>query len=130
MIYPTPFPGDGPDIIINTGFHIAKTWTKFEKFDGRVRHKYGIDAWYKMFSYFGAALRLDRVVPDSKDSGETFHVISPRLVFMTDWNSREHLTVQYAKWFYGPRTHSDGLGARQIDRLDDQLVAVNFDMWF
>jgi len=128
--HPIPFPGDGPDIIINTGFHLAKTWTEFDKFDGRIRHKYGIDAWYKMLPYFGAALRLDRVVPDSNDSGETFHVISPRLVFKTDWNSREHLTLQYAKWFYGPRTHSDGLGARQIDRLDDQLIAVNFDMWF
>jgi hypothetical protein len=128
--YPTPFPGDGPDLTINAGFHIATTSTEYEPFDGRVRHKYGLDVMYTFLRYLGVGGRVDRVVPNSKDSEETFHVLSARLQFRTDWNSRELITLRYAKWLYGGRTHSDGMGARQIDRLDDQLVALNFGMWW
>src|SRR5690606_727524 len=38
VAHPTPFGGDGPDIIVNAGFHIAGTETEFEPFDGRIRH--------------------------------------------------------------------------------------------
>jgi hypothetical protein len=130
VAHPVPFPGDGPDIVINTGFHIATTTTDYEPFDGRVRHKYGIDALYTFLPYLGLGCRVDRVVPDSKDSGKTFHVLAPRLQFKSNWTSHETITLRYAKWFYGPNTRSDGVGAREIDQLDDQLVALNFGMWW
>jgi hypothetical protein len=128
--YPVPFPGDGPDLNINTGFHIAKTWTDFEAFNERVRHKYGLDAMYTFLSFAGVGLRVDRVVPSSKVPEETFHVVAPRLQFKSDWTSRDNLTLLYAKWFYGSETHKDGSDSRQMDRLDDQLVALSFNMWW
>jgi hypothetical protein len=130
LSHPEPFAGDGPDVVVNLGGQIATASTSFGPWDGRVRHKYGADVLYTPFRYLGIGVRADRVVPNSRDSQETFHAISPRLQFKSDWNSRETITVRYAKWFYGPHTHSDGLGARQIDRLDDQLFALNFNMWW
>jgi hypothetical protein len=130
VAHPRPFPGDGPDLVVNAGFHIASTDTDFERFDGRVRHKYGIDGLYTFLSWMGAGVRVDRVVPNSKDSAETFHVLAPRLQFKTDWNSREAIQLLYAKWFYGSRTRNEGTGERTPDRLDDQLVALSFNMWW
>lgn len=130
VAYPTPFGGDGPDIVINTGLHVVKVGSEYEPFDGRVRHKYGADVLYTFLQYMGAGVRFDRVVPNSRDSEETFHVLAPRLVFKTDWTSHEALQLIYAKWFYGPRTRNEGTGERTPERLDDELYALNFNMWW
>ncbi|MES1158140.1 MAG: hypothetical protein ABUL67_03470 [Haliangium ochraceum] len=142
VAHPTPFNGDGPDLLISTGFVIAKSSTSFELFD-RTRHKYGLDVLYKFLPWLGAGLRGDRVAPTSRDSGETFHVIAPRLMWKSDWQSRETITLVYAKWFYGPRSHPEassstvapgqgGTGGTGglLDRIDDQLVALNVSMWW
>jgi hypothetical protein len=126
--YPVPFAGDGPDIVVNAAFNVAVASTSYQPLDGRVRYKYGIDGLYTLLKWFGAGLRFDQVVPNGGESRETFFVLAPRLQFKTDWNSRETFSLRYAKWFYGSRTHSDLLGARRIDRLDDQLFALNFNM--
>lgn len=127
VTHPQPFPGDHADLNIEAAFHMVKSWTDYEPFD-RTRHKYGVNSLYTFLPYMGVGLRVDRVVPNSLDSGETFHVITPRLQFKTSWNSHETITVHYVKWFYGPRTRSDNnLPPYQ---LDDQLVALNFNMWW
>ncbi|MDP8999934.1 MAG: hypothetical protein M3O46_07465 [Myxococcota bacterium] len=128
--YPVPFTSNGPDLSINAGFEIASTWTEFGPFDGRVRHKYGADLLYTFLPFMGVGLRADRVVPNSKDSEETFHVIAPRLVFKTDWTSRETITLLYARWFYGAHTHPEASSITPGDRLDDQLVALNAQIWW
>jgi hypothetical protein len=128
--YPVPFNNDGPDLVVNTGFVIAKTSSNFGPFDERVRHKYGADVFYSFLPYLAAGLRADRVVPSSKDSAETFHVIAPRLVFRTDWSSRETITLLYAKWLYGNHTHPEASSIVPGDRLDDQLFALNVQMWW
>lgn len=126
---PVKFTGEGPDVAIAAGLHVAKSWSDVEMFD-RTRYKAGMDALYTFTRYTGIGLRLDRVAPTSLDSGETFHVIAPRLQFKTNWNTHETINLMYAKWFYGPRTRNDGTGLRTPERLDDQLVALNFNMWW
>ncbi len=140
VAHPTPFNGDGPDLIINTGFIIAKVTpgqgppsplpVPFEPFD-RVRHKYGLDVLYKLLPWLSAGIRGDRVVPTSRDDGETFHVLAPRLVFKTDWQSREAVSLMYAKWFYGPRSHPEASSSTEASgKIDDQLIALNVNMWW
>jgi hypothetical protein len=38
------------------------------------------------------------------------------------------VTLHYVKWFYGSRTRGDNFTPRY--KLDDQLVALNFNMWW
>ena len=130
LSYPESFGGDGPDVVINTGFHWTKTWTPYEGYDKRTRHKYGVDAMYTFMKYLGVGLRLDRVAPNSYNADETYHVVAPRLQFKTDWNSRETIQLMYAKWFYGTETRNEGTGLRTPEQLDDQLIALNFNMWW
>jgi hypothetical protein len=128
--YPRSFGGDGPDIKINTGAHLVRVYSDYEPYDGKLRSKFGADVLYTFHRFMGAAVRVDRVSPNSFDSGETFSVLAPRLVFKTDWNTHEQIQLMYAKWFYGDRTRNEGTGLRTPERLDDQMVALNFNMWW
>jgi hypothetical protein len=127
LSHPVDF-SNGPDLLLQYGMHILTVDSPVPEFDGRVRHKYGVDAMYVLTKHFGAGVRGDRVVPNSKDPEETFHVIAPVLQFKSDWNSRDNLTLKYAKWFYGSHTRRDE--GRAASELDDQLVALNFNMWW
>jgi hypothetical protein len=139
--------GDGPDIILNAGLIVAYTLVNavavsgstvpgplpadVDLFNHRKRYKFGADVLYNFASFMGAGVRLDRVAPNSKDAGETFHVLASRLTFRTGWQSRGNLTLLYAKWFYGPRTHAEASSIVPSDvGLDSQVVALNVNMWW
>jgi mono/diheme cytochrome c family protein len=115
MLAPEPFNGQAPDIVVNAGFNIGRITTAEEPFNGRVRHKYGIDVLYTPLRYVGVGGRVDRVVPASDDPDQTFHVIAPRLQFKTDWTSHEAIVLSYVKWFLGPNSHYDGLNPRSVE---------------
>jgi hypothetical protein len=143
---PRPFDANGPDLLLNAGAVVAVSRTDSlcgdapTCFDGRWRHKYGVDALYVFSQHVSVGGRVDRVVPNSKDSSETFHVAAGRLVFKTDWQSRESITLLYAKWFYGANTHPENsshtqsvpgtAGVPTLPWLDDQLIALNVNMWW
>jgi hypothetical protein len=75
--------------------------------------------------------RADRVAPNSKDSEETFYVISPRVVFKRSWYSHESISIIYGKWFYGPHSHSEASAVVPSDwGLDDQLLALNVNLYW
>ena len=139
--------GDGPDVTLNAGLVMAYTLVNTttasgttvpgplppgaDVFNHKRRTKFGADVLYSFASFMGAAVRFDRVEPNSKDAGETFHVLASRLIFRTDWQSRGALTLLYAKWFYGPRSHSETGAVVSSDvGLDSQLVALNVNMWW
>jgi hypothetical protein len=130
VAHPTPFNGDGPDIVINTGFHFATTWSDYDKWNRRDRYKGGLDALYTLIRYLGVGCRFDTVVPNSKDMDETYYVLAPRIQLKTDWTSREAINIMYARWFYGSKTRNEGTGERTPERLDNQLLALNFNLWW
>jgi hypothetical protein len=142
-----PFSGENPDLILNTGFVIARTTTNAQVLGGttvggslppdvalfnqRTRYKFGADVLYTALPWLSGGLRVDRVAPNSKDSGETFYVVAPRLIFKRSRNSREAITLLYGKWFYGPRSHNEASSLVPSDiGLDDQLIALNVNLWW
>jgi hypothetical protein len=130
LLHPEPFSGRAPDIVLTLGGTAGRTTSTEAEFDKRIRHKYGADALYTVAPWLGFGLRADRVVPSSKNDRQTFHVIAPRILFKTDWGSRENITVSYVKWFFGPESHLDGLSQRSNEFIDDQMFTLNFNMWF
>jgi hypothetical protein len=130
LMSPEPFGGNGPDLQLDAGFNIARTTSADPVFDGRVRHKYGLSALYTFIPYMGVGARVDRVVPSSHDSEQTYHVVAPRIQFKTDWQSHEAIVVSYVKWFLGSQTHLDGTQPRTSERIDDQMFTLNFNMWW
>jgi hypothetical protein len=144
---PLPFRSDGPDLIVNAGAVLGYTTddaqtvggattpgalpSSLDPFNHRLRYKLGVDALYTYWSWMGFGVRVDRVTPSSKDAAQTFYVLAPRLVFKTNWMTRETITLLYGKWFYGSNTHPDASSIVAPDgRLDDQLIALNVNMWW
>jgi len=144
---PEPFSGDRPDITITTGFVIAYTLVSpqalpgttmagvipadVDLFDKRLRYKFGADVFSTFKPWMAVGFRADRVAPNSKDSQETFYVISPRVVFKRSWYSHENIQIIYGKWFYGPHSHSEASAVVPSDwGLDDQLLALNVNLYW
>jgi hypothetical protein len=130
LLAPEPFSGQAPDIVITAGGTFGRTTSSEAPYDGRVRYKYGIDGLYTVLPWLGFGLRLDRVIPSSKVPEQTFSVVAPRILFKTDWNSRENITLGYVKWFFGKESHLDGLSQRSNELIDDQMFTLNFNMYF
>jgi hypothetical protein len=127
---PAPFNASGPDVVVNAGYEVADSWTTFQPFDSRVRQKFGLDLLYTFLPYMGVGLRGDYVIPNSKDTSESFFVLAPRLVFRTDWFSHDTITLSYGKWFYGSHSHPEASTVTPGDRLDDQLFALNAQIYW
>jgi hypothetical protein len=144
---PLPFRSDAPDLVLNAGFIVAYTTTNANALSGastpgplnsdvdqdnhRRRYKFAVDGLYTMRPWMAAGLRVDHVIPSSKDGTQTFSVLAPRLVFRTNWMARESITLLYAKWFYGSNTHPEASSIIAPDgRLDDQLIALNVNIWW
>jgi hypothetical protein len=71
--------------------------------DGNLKLKYGADLQYHATPSVTAALRMDRLQPNSQIPEQSFSVLSPRLVFTSHWVTREQLTLQYSRYLYNRR---------------------------
>ncbi len=74
--------------------------------------------------------RVDRVMPNSKDSEESFTVLCPRVVFKSDWLSHEQVTLAYTRWFYGAHTHAEFPDSFIRRDLDNEMFTLGFGMWW
>jgi hypothetical protein len=70
--------------------------------------KYGVDLEFDPLAQFGVGLRADRVEPQNHFREQSFSVLSPRIVFRSQFVSREALTLSYSHYFYAQRECAAG----------------------
>lgn len=101
LLYCSAFTGNSPDVMASA-FAIG-TGVKSDDpdFDGVNKLKLGAEVTYSMLSWFGASLRFDHVRNDVDDDSSAFSIISPRVLFHTDWRSRDEFSLQYSHFTYG-----------------------------
>ncbi len=63
--------------------------------------KFGTEWTYVPLSWLGLGARYDVVEPNTSKSGESFSVISPRIIFRTAFVTHEQVMIQYSRYFYG-----------------------------
>ena len=80
-----------------------------EPTDGIIKLKYGADLSWHPLPWLAPALRFDRLQPNREVPEQSFAVLSPRIVFETDWITHEQITIQYSRYFYNQRTCEPGL---------------------
>jgi len=71
--------------------------------DGNLKLKYGTDIQYHATPNVTAAVRFDRLQPNSSIPEQSFAILSPRVVFTSNWVTREQLTLQYSRYIYNQR---------------------------
>ena len=111
--YPQAFWGDGPDLIgtifgmynkvkapMNTDYSLSKL-------------KFGTEWTYVPLPWLGLGGRYDVVEPNLDQSGESFSVLSPRIIFRTAFVTHEQVMIQYSRYFYGNCTTMPGRGPQR-----------------
>ena len=146
--YPNAFWGQGPDLI-------ASVFTMFNHvhvpdnppYDGINKLKFGAEVMYLPLAWFGVGGRYDYVDPDLGKSlaeraatgaptfMDKFQVLSPRLVFRTDFVTHEQILVQYSHyWYDGPAAsmfpYNTQTGAGQIPGSDANAFQIAAIIWF
>jgi hypothetical protein len=88
------------------------------------RLKFGADLSVKPFRYLAAAVRFDRVLPDGPHTAAAFSAISPRLIFHTNWLSREYIVVDYTRYFYGSEVAASTAYSTQAPTMTQNMQAT------
>jgi hypothetical protein len=91
------FKGHSPDLMLSFfGLGIKVKSPNVADYNGVNKLKFGGEATYGILSWFGAGARYDRVSQGSR----SFSIVSPRLLFHTDWYSRDQFVIQYSRFIY------------------------------
>ncbi|HEU5072836.1 MAG TPA: hypothetical protein VFU02_01655 [Polyangiaceae bacterium] len=131
--HPERFTGYGPDLIVSAFSVFTHVASAEAAFDGVGKLKYGAELSYSAASWLGFSGRYDRVIDDLDDDTKTFAVVSPRIIFRTDYDSQDQVTLQYSRWLYG-----SGVNVRagypeeegESIRPDEHTLSLNVNMWW
>jgi hypothetical protein len=93
-------------------------------------YKFGAEVTYRFFPWVAVSGRFDHVSPNSRDTSENFQVLAPKLIFKSNWNSHEQVTLSYTRWLYGSHTHAQFPNDYTRHDLDNQMFALHFGMWW
>jgi hypothetical protein len=133
LLYPGDYDGKSRDIILSAfGIysHVSSDDPAYDK-DNKI--KFGGEGTYTLASWFAGSLRLDHVRPTANVDGREFTIISPRMIFRTDWQARNQVVLQYSRYVYGsnPVVRS-GYPAIDDARLqpDENMVSLSASMWW
>ena len=99
--YPQAFWGDGPDIIGTIFGMYNKVNAPMNTMYSLSKLKFGTEWTYTPLPWLGMGARYDVVEPNTSNSGESFSVISPRLIIKTAFVTHEQIMIQYSRYFYG-----------------------------
>ncbi|MCH2109569.1 MAG: hypothetical protein MK135_09575 [Polyangiaceae bacterium] len=96
--------------------------------------KFGGELTYKPFRYFAAAFRGDEVIQNLDDGSESFAILSPRLIFSSDWNSQDQIVLQYSHYVYGSNVAVRNPAYDPNDNTytpgDGNTVSLHATMWW
>ncbi|MEP7049531.1 MAG: hypothetical protein ABJB12_04230 [Pseudomonadota bacterium] len=107
------FWGEGADLTVKLYGMYNHVKSDVAANDGIHKLKFGTDIAYSALPWLTAAVRFDRLQPNSRIPEQSFAILSPRLVFKSKFVTREAITLQYSRYMYNrrscPTTLSDGV---------------------
>jgi hypothetical protein len=132
-VYGDAFYGGSPDVVLSAFGQRVSVKSDDAAYDGIDKQKVGAELTYNFSKYLGASFRFDSVAQDLNDVDESSTVLSPRLIFHSDWSSRDQVVLQYQKYIYGsevyvrtgtPAAYDPGLNP------DEDVVSLSATMWW
>ncbi len=101
LSHPIAHNADSPDVVLALFGIYTKVGSDQVGYNDVKKLKYGAEATYSIASWFAASGRYDRVLANTNDTHQTNAVISPRLIFHSDWNSQDQVVLQYSHYMVG-----------------------------
>jgi len=131
--YPYRFRGDAPDIVVSLFGMQTHVSSNDASFDNVTKRKYGVEGGYALLPWLATSLRLDRVEPNSNDSRQSFSIVSPRLIFRSNWQAHDQVVLQYSHWFNGSGVIVRN-GYPPVDdptiHPDEDVLSLSATMWW
>jgi hypothetical protein len=118
--------------------HDPPTFAQHDEIIHEHKFKGGIEVEVQAHKYMNVGLRVDRVQPSIFDRDPTywnnivagmshgtdaFTALSPRLIFHTNWKSKELIVVDYTHYFLGSRAYV-GSPYSTILKSDPNMLAI------
>lgn len=101
------FWGDGRDLTVSLFTMMNFVSSDDPDADGNMKLKYGADLAAAVMPWLSIGLRADRVQPNSKVPEQSFAVVSPRLVFRSQFVTHEEIMLQFSRYLYNQRECDD-----------------------
>jgi len=131
--YPAKFDGTGPDVVASLFTIFTRVRSDDDQWDRVNKLKYGTEIAYSPLSWFAGALRYDRVIPDVDYDPRTTAIVTPRLIFRSDWNAQDQVVLQYSRYFNGSAAttvYGDPPVRDPSYDLDENVVSLSASMWW
>jgi hypothetical protein len=98
---PRLFLGNAADLTLRPFFMFNKVVGTTSGLEDVTKLKWGLDAVYSFIPKVAAGLRFDAVSPNVSDHSNTFYVLSPKLIFRSEFVTHETIVLQYSYYRYG-----------------------------
>jgi hypothetical protein len=133
--YPVPFNANGPDLVVSAFGMLAKVKSDDPdpRFHDVSKLKMGGEVAYSPLSWLALSTRYDRVSPDLDNERFAFAVISPRIIFHTDWASTDQVVLQYSRWLNGSLVSIRTGAPPEEDPTaipDENMISLSANMWW
>ena len=132
-VYGKLFEGKSRDIVLSLFGMAVDVKSNDPRYDNITKVKLGAEASYSLLKWFATSARFDEVMNNVADSDETFSVVSARLLFRTDWQSRDQIVLQYSHWFNGDEVYVRTGSPASLDPTvhpDEHVVSLSASMWW
>jgi hypothetical protein len=134
-VFGAPMSSDGKIGAVAGDLNRAQTWDMSTK-----KLKFGADAYYTPASWLGVGARFDMVKPDmdaayARTPGNPggseldFAVLSPRVVFRTQFVTHEAITVIYSRYFNGNGAYPP-FPYQWVPKADSNMIGLSGTMWW
>jgi hypothetical protein len=139
-MYGDEYHGRNPDVLFSLFGIGTKVKSDEPSYNGVLKLKGGGEATYTMASWFGVSTRFDHVRQNfdyinqvKVNNGSSFTIYTARLLFHTNWQSRDEFALQYSHFVYGRAVYAEN-GYPPIDNQgqsrDHDVLSLSATFWW
>jgi hypothetical protein len=125
--------GRNPDVLISLFGIGTKVKSDDPAYDDKLKLKAGLEATYTAASWFGVSGRVDHVRQDNDLNRRSFTSYTGRLLFHTNWQSRDEFALSYSRFVYGREVYAES-GSPPVDdptlNPDRDALSLSATFWW
>jgi len=133
MVFDEEFRGENTDVLFSLFGIGTKVTSDDPEYDGVLKLKMGAEGTYNLTSWFGVGARFDHVRLNSEINAKSFNITTARVLFHTDWLSRDEFALQYSLFAYGDQVNvARGYPPVEDSSLnpDRHVIAMSATFWW